>query len=763
MARRDADGARPRHLLGGPGRRARAACRTCGCCFAHGGGSFPGHARPHRGRLPGPAGPGGDRDGHRTARGAYRPDLRRLADPRPGDAAAHRGRRRARTASRSGTDYPFPLGEDVPGATIEALTEPPEASPPSGCSPGPRSRSWDGPRCSRHDGRRSGDPHLTRRSRCELDAADPARPAARPVPSSRSGRTVAPPDLPRGPVPGRPAAVARERPSRPSWTPGAALGVAGPLPRGRDRGSRTTNRCANPTARLVGALPDEVVDAQHPDRQPAPAVGVVLPARPGLAPSCSSMRRRSRRIGTRSSRSCVHARAGPRGAPRRGRAAPGRGDRPDRGPRGARSHEHATRSRWPCSPASNYATGQVLDIPRLTAAIHEAGALAGWQLAHAAGNVPLALHDWDVDFAVWCTYKYLNGGPGSIAQIFVNRAARLGPVDSLRLSGWSGNDPATRFRMADDVRAGARGRRLADVQPARSWRWRRSARRIAIFDEVGHARPAREVAATDGRTWRGLIDAVGARRDRHPSPIRPPTARAEPAPAGRPVRAWTASRRPASWPTSASPTSSASPPCRCTTRSTMPGDSPRPSRRPRDRAIASPTTSTAGRPTRSTARTWTTSSRRPARSMPGSRRPTPPMSSAPSTPRRRAFPAWSRTPAAERSRSSLRLADALEARPGRVRPRPRASTRASPSRWPARWTSRGRSRTCGSSRPRSCTPVRTCYRPTDRALNYTLRRPRGVAGLISPWNLPLYLFTWKIAPALATGNTVVAKPSELTP
>ena len=55
------------------------------------------------------------------------------------------------------------------------------------------------------------------------------------------------------------------------------------------------------------------------------------------------------------------------------------------------------------------------------------------------------------------------------------------------------------------------------------------------------------------------------------------------------------------------------------------------------------------------------------------------------------------------------------------------------------------------------------YRTDDRALNYTLRQPRGVAGLISPWNLPLYLFTWKIAPALATGNTVVAKPSELTP
>jgi kynureninase len=99
-------------------------------------------------------------------------------------------------------------------------------------------------------------------------------------------------------------------------------------------------------------------------------------------------------------------------------------------------------------PGVQFLTGQFLDIERITAAAHEGGALAGWDLAHAAGNVPLELHDWDVDFAVWCTYKYLNSGPGGIGQAFVHdRHARNTALP--RLGGWWGNAPDTRMEMRD--------------------------------------------------------------------------------------------------------------------------------------------------------------------------------------------------------------------------------------------------------------------------------------------------------------------------
>jgi kynureninase len=99
--------------------------------------------------------------------------------------------------------------------------------------------------------------------------------------------------------------------------------------------------------------------------------------------------------------------------------------------------------------AVNYLTGQWLDMAAITAAGHRAGAAVGWDLAHAAGNVPMRLHDWGVDFAAWCSYKYLNAGPGAIAGAFVHEK-HLARTDLPRLCGWWGNDPATRFRMGPD-------------------------------------------------------------------------------------------------------------------------------------------------------------------------------------------------------------------------------------------------------------------------------------------------------------------------
>ncbi|HEY7000697.1 MAG TPA: kynureninase [Candidatus Udaeobacter sp.] len=94
----------------------------------------------------------------------------------------------------------------------------------------------------------------------------------------------------------------------------------------------------------------------------------------------------------------------------------------------------------------NFFTGQFFDMKRITAAAQSRDITVGFDLAHAVGNMPLTLHDWNVDFAVWCSYKYLNAGPGAVAGAFVHERHATN-TELPRLAGWFGNDPKTRFRL----------------------------------------------------------------------------------------------------------------------------------------------------------------------------------------------------------------------------------------------------------------------------------------------------------------------------
>jgi kynureninase len=97
-------------------------------------------------------------------------------------------------------------------------------------------------------------------------------------------------------------------------------------------------------------------------------------------------------------------------------------------------------------PGVQFRTGQAFDLERIIRAAHRAGCVAGVDLAHSIGNMPLALHEHDADFAVWCSYKYLNAGPGAIGGCFVHER-NIGAAPSSRLHGWWGHEAATRFRM----------------------------------------------------------------------------------------------------------------------------------------------------------------------------------------------------------------------------------------------------------------------------------------------------------------------------
>lgn len=113
-------------------------------------------------------------------------------------------------------------------------------------------------------------------------------------------------------------------------------------------------------------------------------------------------------------------------------------------------------------PGVQYLTGQAFDLPRIAAAARRAGALVGFDLAHSVGNLPFPLRDLDADFAVWCSYKYLNAGPGAIGGCFVHQ--RHFEASRTRLGGWWGHEPATRFAMPHQFHAahGAAGFQLSN-------------------------------------------------------------------------------------------------------------------------------------------------------------------------------------------------------------------------------------------------------------------------------------------------------------
>jgi len=130
----------------------------------------------------------------------------------------------------------------------------------------------------------------------------------------------------------------------------------------------------------------------------------------------------------------------------------------------------------------NYYTGQVFDFEKITKLAQDKGIKVGFDLAHAAGNIKLELHNWGVDFAVWCSYKYLNSGPGSVAAAFVHEKHHTTNLN--RFAGWWGHNKEDRFKMPDDFNPiqSAEGWQLSNP-PILSLAAIRAS--LSIFDEVG--------------------------------------------------------------------------------------------------------------------------------------------------------------------------------------------------------------------------------------------------------------------------------------
>lgn len=211
-------------------------------------------------------------------------------------------------------------------------------------------------------------------------------------------------------------------------------------------------------------------------------------------------------------------------------------------------------------PGVQYYTGQVLDMKAITQAGHAKGCMVGFDLAHATGNIPMQLHDWDVDFAAWCSYKYLNSGPGSVAGCFVHEKHHTN-MELPRFAGWWGHDKDSRFKMENhfipmksaeawqlsnppilslaairaslDTIKDAGGIQVLREKSLKLTRYMRDLLEQELADEINILTPAEEQASgcqlsltvnlhgLDGKTVFDRIEAAGVTCDfRHPNVIR---------------------------------------------------------------------------------------------------------------------------------------------------------------------------------------------------------------------------------------------------
>lgn len=179
--------------------------------------------------------------------------------------------------------------------------------------------------------------------------------------------------------------------------------------------------------------------------------------------------------------------------------------------------EHGARLALVLWPGVQYFSGQRFDLGSITRAAHAVGAIAGFDLAHAIGNVPVDLHASGADFAVWCSYKYLNAGPGAVAGAFVH--SRHAHSDRPRLAGWWGHDQATRFQMGPEFvpTPGADGWQLSNPPILALAPLKVS---LALFHEAGLGNLRRKSAALTGWLARALHQRVaGAIKIATPSEV----------------------------------------------------------------------------------------------------------------------------------------------------------------------------------------------------------------------------------------------------